>query len=66
VETSGVWGKEGHRLRAIGRRIVEVSGEEKAGTYLFQRISITVQRGNEAAILGTLPPGRELDEIFVL
>jgi hypothetical protein len=67
VETSGVFGREGLRLvRAIGQRIARVSGEGRAASFLLQRISIAVQRGNVAAILGTLPPGKELEEVFLL
>jgi len=67
VETTGVWAK--HSLRVveeIGRRIAEVSGEKRAKSFLLQRLSIAVQRGNVAAVLGTLPPGKELEEIYIL
>ena len=66
LETTGVWGSEGLRLiKAIGQRIATVTGESRATTFLIQRISIAVQRGNVAASLGTLPPGKELDEIYL-
>jgi hypothetical protein len=65
VETSGVWGREGLELmKTIGQRISAVTGERRASGYLLQRISIAIQRGNAACILGTLPAGKELDEIF--
>src|SRR5882672_10485546 len=67
VETSGVWGEEGLRLiKAIGERVARVSGEPRSTSFLVQRVSIAVQRGNVASILGTLPSGRELEEIFLL
>jgi len=67
VETSGVWASEGLRLvREIGRRIFTVTGEVRAAQFLTQRMSIAIQRGNVAAVLGTLPPGKGLDEIFSL
>jgi hypothetical protein len=67
VETSGVWGKEGLKfIRQIGQRISSLSGELKSTCFLLQRVSIAVQRGNVASILGTLPPGKELLEIFYL
>ena len=34
--------------------------------YLFQRISVAIQRGNAASILGTAKTGQKLDEIFYL
>jgi len=67
VETSGVWAKESLKLiEEIGRRIAEVSGEKRSICFLLQRLSIAVQWGNVAAIMGTLPAGKELEEIFVL
>jgi hypothetical protein len=65
IETLGPWDAEGLRLvREIGVRIVSVTGEPRAVSYLLQRMSLAVQRGNVAAILGTLPSGASLDEIF--
>jgi hypothetical protein len=65
VETSGVFGKEGLSfIRELGVRVGTVTGEQRAPAYLLQRLSLAVQRGNVAAVLGTLPAGKELDEIF--
>ncbi len=67
METTGVWGREGLRLmEAIGERVAVSTGEGRAKSYLIQRMSIAVQRGNVAAILGTLPSGNELEGIFYL
>jgi hypothetical protein len=43
-----------------------VTGEKRSTSFLIQRVSIAVQRGNVASILGTLPQGKELEEIFNL
>lgn len=65
LETSGVWGGEGLSLiNEIGRRISERTGDKRSATFLRQQISIATQRGNVAAILGSLPAGKELDEIY--
>ena len=32
--------------------------------YLFQNISIAIQRGNASCVLGTIPHSEGLDEIF--
>ena len=65
VETSGVCGQEGLAfLREIGRRLVVATGERRAASYLLQRLSLAVQRGNVASVLGTLPAGGELDAVF--
>jgi hypothetical protein len=66
VETSGVWGKECLKvIKETGLRLATVTKDYISTTFLLQRISIAVQRENVAAILGNLPPGKELDEIFL-
>ena len=54
IETSGVWGKEAWDLVAdVGRRIATVTHEPRSTTFLRQRLSVAVQRGNACCILGT-------------
>ena len=54
VETSGVFGPRTLSfLKELGRRLRRQTGEKKATTYLFQRLSLAVQRGNAISILGT-------------
>jgi hypothetical protein len=66
VETLGAWGPDGLRfVREVGVRLAIATGEKRSGTFLLQRMSLAVQRGNVAAILGTLPPGLELDEVYL-
>ena len=36
-------------LKELGRRLRHVTGEVKAHSYLLQRLSVAVQRGNAAA-----------------
>ena len=43
-------------FRELGRRIKDESGEPQAHQCLLQRISVAVQRGNAAAVLGTSSP----------
>jgi len=53
-------------MKAIGSKIVEATGEKRSTPFLLQRlISLSLQRGNATCIciLGTLPPGTELNEI---
>ena len=55
VETSGVLGEAAEEfVRELGRRLFKITGEPRSREYLLQRISIAVQRGNAAAILGTM------------
>ena len=67
VETFGAWGPEGTCLiKTIGGKIQALTGEKRATFFLFQSISMAIQRGNAASILGTVKPGDKLDEIFYL
>ena len=67
IETLGSWGKQGHELvKEIGRKICEVTGERRSSFCLLQRISMAVQRGNAASILGTVSSSSNLEEIFYL
>lgn len=66
-ETSGVWGDEALRfLKDVGQKITDSTNESRASHFLFQRMSVALQCSNVSSILGTLPPGKELSEIFYL
>ncbi len=67
TETSGVIGEIGLKfIKAIGSKIAEVTGEKRSTSFLIQRISISIQKGNVASIMGTIPPSMNLREIFYL
>ena len=54
IETSGVFGPQTMAfLKELGQRLAQASGDERSTTYLFQRLSVAVQRGNSASVLGT-------------
>ena len=40
-------------VRELGRRISQETGEEIATSYLMQCLSMTIQGGNVAAVLGS-------------
>jgi hypothetical protein len=42
------------------------SGDSKSKKFLFERISLTIQRANAAHIRGTFPDSALLSEIFAL
>ena len=66
-ETLGSWGKTSMKfLQDLGSRIAERTGEKRSTSYLYQRLGINTQRGNAASILGTLPHGKELEELYYL
>ena len=65
IETLGAWGTNGHKLvKEIGKKVEEETGEKRATSYLFQQISIAIQRGNSSCVLGTVPHSRGWDEVF--
>ena len=67
VETFGSWGPESLKfIKEIGNKIQENTGEKRATSYLIQSLSMTIQRGNAASIMGTAGQTRKLEEIFNL
>ena len=57
-ETLGPVNSEGAEfLSELGRRISVVSGDQRETKFLFQRLSICVQRHNAIAFRGTFPDG---------
>jgi hypothetical protein len=66
-ETLGLWCKEAiDFINVIGNRLIAESGDSKSKKFLFERISLAIQRGNAASIRGTFPDSAILSEIFVL
>ncbi len=59
VETTmGVFGSEARVfIGDLGRRLKAISLDPLAHHQLVQRISVAIQRGNAAAVLGSLPQG---------
>jgi hypothetical protein len=58
IETLGAWGPSALDACAdIGGRIASRSGDLRAGAFLRQRLDIAIQKGNAAAVVGTLPLG---------
>ena len=51
-------------MKEIGKKVIEETGEKRSTFFLFQSISIAIQRGNASCILGTVPHSEGLDEIF--
>eukprot|EP00731_Ephydatia_muelleri_P037505 Em0489g4a len=66
IETSGVFGpKTTEFLKELGHRLRQVSGEANSFAYLTQRLSVAVQRGNAASVLGTIKMDSEEEEFLV-
>jgi hypothetical protein len=67
VETLGPLGDEATIFfRDLGHRIASVTDEPRSFQFLMQRLSVTIQRGNAACVLGTVPTSRGLDDIFYI
>ena len=55
VETLGALGEGADQLfHELGRRITLITGERRSTEFLFQRLSIVIQRGNTASVLGAV------------
>ena len=55
VETMGVYGEStGVIIRAIGRRLVEVTGEPREANWFHQNLAIAIQQGNAFSILSAI------------
>ncbi|KAI5633763.1 hypothetical protein NE865_13510 [Phthorimaea operculella] len=66
-ETLGPWGPSAVKfINDLSARLIEASGNPRAGSFLAQRISIAIQRGNAASVLGTVPLGDALEDVFYL
>ena len=53
-------------IKEVGSRIKDVTGDKRSTVHLFQRLQINIQKGNAAAVAGTLPSTSRLDEIYYL
>ena len=57
IDTSGALGPHTAAfLKDLGRRIHQETGEARSSSYLLQHLSVAVQRGNAAAVMGTCSP----------
>ena len=65
AETLGDWGPEAFRLlKELGRRIWQATGEPRASHFLFQRLSLAIQRGNATSVISCVPAALPLSEMF--
>ncbi|CAH2242723.1 jg11452 [Pararge aegeria aegeria] len=52
-------------INIVSQKLVLTSGDPRAGAYLVQRLSLAIQRGNSASILGTMPISEHLDGLHL-
>ena len=62
IETSGSLGpKTCDFLKELGYHLRQASGEINSSSYLLQRLSIAVQRGNTAPVMGSIGHSADMD-----
>ena len=62
VETSGVFGSGAREFFAeLGRRLIRVTGDLMSRCHMIQQISVALQRGNTASVLGTIEQRNLID-----
>ena len=67
IETFGSWGTSGLKLiKEIGKKLKDITGENRSTFFLSQNISMALQRSNAACVMGTIPQSEGLDSIFYL
>ena len=68
VETLGALGEEATAfLKDLGRRIAATTKEHRSFEFLMQRVSVVVQRGNAACVLGTTSNNNnKLEDLFYI
>ena len=50
-----MFGPQAHAfLKELGRHLRDVSGAQLSYTYLLQRISVAIQRGNAVVVMGSM------------
>jgi hypothetical protein len=63
----GPWSPDAKELfKDISKLLLEKSGVSESLSYFQQRISIAIQRGNAASVLGTVAKSSGLEEVFYL
>ena len=54
LKTMGTWGSAAWSfINEVVKRISSVTGDVRATSFLRQRLSLAVQRGNAASVIGT-------------
>ena len=66
-ETMGSWAPDSLKfLKDLGSRVSEATGEKRAKSFLFQSLSMNLQRGHALCVMGTVAHHRKLEEIYIL
>ena len=66
-ETMGSWGAGAKAfLTDVGNRVKQATGNLRALEFLRQRVSIEIQRGNAASVMGTVDNTKDWSVLFLL
>ena len=66
-ETMGSWGAGAKAfLSDVGSRVKQATGNPRALEFLRQRVSIEIQRGNAASVMGTVDNTKDWSSLFLL
>ena len=66
-ETMGSWSAEAKEFfTTMGKKLEKISGDPRSKIFFYQRISLAIQKNNAASIMGSIPEGCKMDEIFYL
>ena len=66
-ETMGSWGAGAKAFLAqVGTRAKQATGNVRSTKFLHQRVSIEIQRGNAAAVMGTVDSPKEWENLLLL
>ena len=66
-ETMGSWGAGAKAfLTDVGNRVKQATGNQRAMEFLRQRVSIEIQRGNAASVMGTVENTKDWSSLFLL
>lgn len=67
VETMGPWSHEAIGFfNVLSKMLILKTNEPRAKSFLMQRLSMAIQRGNAAAVMGTFRENEKMDEVFYL
>ena len=63
----GSWAPDSLKfMKDLGSRVSEATGKKCAKSFLFQSLSMNLQRGNAICVMGTVSHHRKLEEIYNL
>ncbi|KAF2899063.1 hypothetical protein ILUMI_07113 [Ignelater luminosus] len=67
VQTLRPWSNSArYFVNELGHRMMVATGDARSKQFFIQPISLAIQRGNAASVIGTFPPSAAMEEIFLL